>query len=674
MKQIFVLSGLAALIVLVVYWAGGSIAPSPSLAGTTGLTIDRVEPVPGRLDRITISGRVTPAGSSVAISITRPSGYTQPLPPVTVSAGGTWQTSPVWVAPGLNRLLAASGPISATHTYTHTRPVPPVQPPSLHLGYAMITADVEERTLQKVVEAGFTHVVQFIHWREVEPTKGWYDWPLLDDLVSRITRAGLRPVLRLDQQPAWSRRDRRTDAAPPDDPGDLADFLQAVAARYGTAIAGYVVWNEPNLASEWGGAAPEPARYADLLTAAYLGAKTANPGVTIVSAGLATNGEPPGSALALDDRLYLDALYAAGAAPYFDALGAHPYGFRYAPDDTSDPNGFAFGRVVALREIMVRRGDSAKPVWAVEAGWLLDNPYDLGPYNWMKVPATYQAAYLTRAIQKAYWEWPWFGLFTIWNLNMSHYDPPTSERYWFSLLNPDYSSRLAYTALKEMSRPPAWAPSPTVTRTPTPTPTRTPTPTITSTPSATPTRTVTPTPGPPLNPIPLAPGWNLISLPGRPVFPYTVETVLREIGTQGGHCTEAARWYGGGWSGHILGLPFNNFTVEPGQGLFVRCDQASQWTPTGIRYSGPITLTLAGGWNLIAVPYQTLDTVSQIGAAIDTQGGDWREIDRWTSGTWQGHVKGYPFNNFTFTTYGRGYMVRVARPSTFTPPFVAAFP
>jgi len=71
-------------------------------------------------------------------------------------------------------------------------------------------------------------------------------------------------------------------------------------------------------------------------------------------------------------------------------------------------------------------------------------------------------------------------------------------------------------------------------------------------------------------------GWNLISVPSG--FAYLAEELGLEINNQGGTCSEIDRWYVGGWDPHIIGLSFNNFNIEPGQGYFVRCDAESSLT------------------------------------------------------------------------------------------------
>lgn len=79
-------------------------------------------------------------------------------------------------------------------------------------------------------------------------------------------------------------------------------------------------------------------------------------------------------------------------------------------------------------------------------------------------------------------------------------------------------------------------------------------------------------------PIILQPGWNLIGVP-HPPSGYTAQSLLDAIASQGGACSEVNRWLNGGWDAHIGGLPFNNFSVEPDKGYFVKCSQSSIFVP-----------------------------------------------------------------------------------------------
>lgn len=143
-------------------------------------------------------------------------------------------------------------------------------------------------------------------------------------------------VVRLDQPPTSASPVGAALNAPPADLGDYARFAGAVAARYQGRIAGYIIWNEPNLAVNWGGKnRPDPTTYAALLKAAYTAIKAADPDALVISAGLAATNQQDASAL--DDRLFLQAMLTAGAAPYFDVLGAMPMASANRPTTHTPP-------------------------------------------------------------------------------------------------------------------------------------------------------------------------------------------------------------------------------------------------------------------------------------------------------------------------------------------------
>ena len=65
-------------------------------------------------------------------------------------------------------------------------------------------------------------------------------------------------------------------------------------------------------------------------------------------------------------------------------------------------------------------------------------------------------------------------------------------------------------------------------------------------------------------------GWNLISVPYPPQS-YDAQSLLDKFEAEGSICTEVDRWLNGGWDAHIDGLSFNNFSIDPDKGYFVRC-------------------------------------------------------------------------------------------------------
>jgi hypothetical protein len=164
--------------------------------------------------------------------------------------------------------------------------------------------------------------------------------------------------------------------------------------------------------------------------------------------------------------------------------------------------------------------------------------------------------------------------------------------------------------------------------------------------------------------LPLQTGWNLVALPLQPSAPLSAQQALDQINAQGGGANEIAGWSGGNWVDHLNGMGFNNFTLQPGIGYFVRTSQASLWRVTGTPFS-KATVQLSPGWNLISMPRGTTYTASQLAASINAQGGQVLEIDRWNFGTWEAYIPGLPFN-FNIVL-GSGYFVKVGKASNWTP-------
>jgi len=320
--------------------------------------------------------------------------------------------------------------------------------------------DTALRDIGLVQDMGFRWVKQKFPWREIEGIeKGQFDWYRTDYIVSEVEKAGLKLLVRLDQQPYWAEPadNQWQPNGPPGDMQDFADFCGAVAARYRGRIGAYQVWNEPNLSREWGNRPPDPAAYTRLLAACYTAIKAADPGAIVISAGLAPTGTD--SAEAVPDLAFLQGMYDAGAAAYFDVLGVNAPGYKAPPE--LDPSAavaeeygggrwFAFRHVEDARALMVANGDARKQVAILEMGWTLD---EVNPaYAWHAVDEATQADYLVRAYQYAsrYWQ-PWIGLMT--TIYIADWEwTPQDEQWWWAIVLPDGTPRQAYYALRDMPK------------------------------------------------------------------------------------------------------------------------------------------------------------------------------------------------------------------------------
>jgi hypothetical protein len=354
-----------------------------------------------------------------------------------------------------------------------------------HAGFGAYLSERSNANL--VEEMGFDWVVWGLQWSLAEYPKGTYHWQGLDELLDAAETLGLKVVLRVDSAPSWARGP--DPGAPPDNMADLGDFMYELASHCEGRVAGYVIWNEPNLPMNWGGS-PSAREYTQMLETVYPRIKEADEDAAVITAGMATTGGPGGGLCGLATGLasssisaYTQELYASGVIndldficgiyrnggkEYFDVLGSHPYGFAYEPQrNPSSVAGLAFRRVEQQRKLMEIRSDAEKQIWAIEFGWIL-NPGpncrvwgDWPTRTWQIVTEQQQADYLMNAYLYARSHWPWMGVMGFFNMDFAtvywyHYCEPAR---WYSIAyrenhedpgNSPIVYRQAYYALRGM--------------------------------------------------------------------------------------------------------------------------------------------------------------------------------------------------------------------------------
>ena len=331
-----------------------------------------------------------------------------------------------------------------------------------------------ERSLRLIIEAGFRWIRQEIPWEDIEISgKGdtWDHrwnvsaWDKYDRIVDLSAKHGLRVIARLDNPPAWTRQEANAEGwalAPPDNYEDFGDFVHSVVSRYKGRVRYYQIWNEPNIYPEWGDQPADPASYVELLRIAYRRAKEADPDCVILAAGLAQTTEeipPEFGPRNMSDLLYLERMYEAGAKGCFDIMGASIYGLWTGPYDrrlSRDRSNFS--RVQLLREIMVRHGDSDKPIWATEVGWnALPDDFPGSP-SYGRVSERQQAIYAVEAYQRAAREWPWMGVMNYWFLRRPSDAESNQAWYYFRMMEPDFTPLPVHGALTWLATQPPTLP------------------------------------------------------------------------------------------------------------------------------------------------------------------------------------------------------------------------
>jgi len=322
-----------------------------------------------------------------------------------------------------------------------------------------------ERAVQMAAAAGFHWLRQEFTWEDIEiHGKGDFEdrrhepyrsaWAKYDHIVDLADQYGLELIVRISNPPTWSRAltDTVGTYAPPDNFQDYADFVQAVVGRYQGRIRYYQLWNEPNIYPEWGVYPINPEEYTALLKAGATAARQADPHVVIIAGALAATIElspnaAPG-ANNLNDLIFLQRMYDAGAAPYFDIVALQGYGLWSGPTDRRmHPRVLNLAHHQFVRDLMVKNGDAAKPIWIAEMNWNVA-PDGIPPV-YGKVTLEQQARYLPLAYARIAAEWPWIGVANTWYLKRATdaWEQGGRPEAYFRLLQPDFTPLPVYAAM-----------------------------------------------------------------------------------------------------------------------------------------------------------------------------------------------------------------------------------
>ncbi len=313
------------------------------------------------------------------------------------------------------------------------------------------------QTLEMVRDAGIRWIKQHAPWADIEtPARGQYfndaarrsTWEKYDQIVDLAEEVGVDIIARIDRAPAWARGNQSNPTAPPVDLRDYGRFLTAFATRYRGRVRHYQIWNEPNLAHEWGGSPPQPGAYARMLETANLAIKSVDRENVVIAAPMAATLE--NSPRAMDEIRYLQRLYEAGAGDHLDVQAANAFGLEHPPDAPPDPDVLNFRRVEFVRELMVEFGLRNRPIWFNEYGWNA-SPADMNPAKlvWRRVTEETQAEWTVEGVQYALTHWPWAGVFNLWFFRkpLAALQPDESE-YYFRMVEPDFTPRLVYRAVQ----------------------------------------------------------------------------------------------------------------------------------------------------------------------------------------------------------------------------------
>jgi hypothetical protein len=356
--------------------------------------------------------------------------------------------------------VASATPTRAP-TVTPTPTTTPVPKPDIGVQGQFIGPD-GDRGIQSAANLGVGWIKQQVDWNSVEYARGLYRWEELDHLVTEAQQRGLKIMLSVARAPGFSRPEPVEEDGPPSDFTIFRDFMHALSSRYQGRVAAYELWNEPNLKREWRGFDLSAAKFVELIKAGAEGARQGDPNAVIISGAPAVTGIDD-KINAIDDRVFLREMIAAGVGDLVDAIGVHPYGAGNPPDEraadathlrsgyNNHPSFFFLDTLEDYRKMLVE-ANIDKPLWVTEFGWpSIEKFGKVDTTGWeyaREVTEAEQAAYLLRAIALRR-ERSWVGPLMIWNINIAPLLGAGRSESAYSLLRPDGSERPAYQHLRE---------------------------------------------------------------------------------------------------------------------------------------------------------------------------------------------------------------------------------
>jgi len=245
---------------------------------------------------------------------------------------------------------------------------------STHLRPGGSAAELARRAYQfeRLQAAGIKYVRNEFLWHRIEPSQGAFDYSGHDVVVAEAVAHGEEIIGLLSYGAPWAAADSGgSNKYPPDDPADYAHFVYTTVDRYKDSVHYWEIWNEQNAQRFW---KPDvdPEGYGELLKAASVGIRTADPDALVVFGGMA----PIYSADWEHMWGFLEEVYAfhPDVGDYFDVLAIHTYTWiQVAEPETDSPinplQQSVTGMIEDAREVMLRWEGRARPIWITEVGW-----------------------------------------------------------------------------------------------------------------------------------------------------------------------------------------------------------------------------------------------------------------------------------------------------------------
>ena len=238
------------------------------------------------------------------------------------------------------------------------------------------TPEEIEQLMRFLAEAGISHFRFWLPWDSIQDQNQKYHFEGLDRIVREAekNRINLYVIFtggKFDYQTGIkSTRYTVEGQYPPLD--TWSRHLKTVAERYKGRVNEYQIWNEPETPGYF---QPfDPKAYVDLLKVSYKALKEVDPKITVGLGGFcaALTGDMRNkTSLKQTDNAWGAAqFYALNPQPYYDVVDIHRYSSGF-PGQSWD---WHYSDMKEMKQYLASVGESAKPIWNSETGFVTGTP------------------------------------------------------------------------------------------------------------------------------------------------------------------------------------------------------------------------------------------------------------------------------------------------------------
>ena len=233
------------------------------------------------------------------------------------------------------------------------------------------THDFSSTLLTQGRNAGLRWLRVGLKWKDVETSKGVYNWSTSDTKIDNAVNAGFTPIVYIWKTPGWAVAESDPYYChPPDNLDDFEDFLTALVNRYKDRVQYWEIYNEED-GHDWGSIGcmgDDVPGYVALLKRGYETIKANDPSAQVLIGGLAMLGEDA------TNQDFLKDVLDNGGGPYFDIVSFHFYNGQETADYA------CFGTLCGIRgkAAIIRNWLAAYPQYAAKPLMLTEIAYRCG--------------------------------------------------------------------------------------------------------------------------------------------------------------------------------------------------------------------------------------------------------------------------------------------------------